>query len=121
METIHNSQESDRVFVSSPFVFQHFLQEKKIAYRGKKRENRRCGSGLDCLACEKPCSESLALEKKRKKKKEKKSRKDDWEMFIPEEINIQHFDVFPQILSLGLITVLWLESRFKNVFPYIKL
>lgn len=33
-------------------------------------------------------------------------------MFIVEEINIQHFDVFPQILSLGLNTVLWLESRF---------
>lgn len=113
METISSSQESDRVFVSSPCVFQRFLQEKKNSIWEKKRENRRYGSGLEfCRACEKPCSKSLALEKKRKKKNEKKSRKEDWEMFIPEEINIQHFDVFPQILSLGLNTVLWLESRF---------
>lgn len=114
METINNSQENDRVFVYPPPCFSTFLAEKKNAYRGKKKEQMWLRARI-CLACQKPCSESLALEKKRKKKKktEKKSRKeDDWEMFIVEEINIQHFDVFPQILSLGLNTVLWLESWF---------
>lgn len=76
METINNSQESDRVFVSSPCVFQRLLKEKKIAY-GEKRENRRYGSGLEfCQACEKPCSKSLALEKKRKKKKNRKEKQE---------------------------------------------
>lgn len=112
METINNSQENDRVFVYPPLFF-NVSCRKKNAYRGKKKEQMWLRARI-CLACQKPCSESQALEKKRKKKKtEKKSRKeDDWEMFIVEEINIQHFDVFPQILSLGLNTVLWLESRF---------
>lgn len=72
METINNSQESDRVFVSSPLVFQRFLQEKKMHTGGKKKKEQMWLRARICLACQKPCSESLALEKKRKKKKKQK-------------------------------------------------
>lgn len=72
METINNSQENDRVFVSPPPpCFSTFLAEKKNVYRGKKKEQMWLRARIR-LACQKPCSESLALEKKRKKKKKQK-------------------------------------------------